>query len=132
PAKRQTVKITSWVNPSVKRELQRIADTERLSLSRTSATALEQWVAGRLQVQHAGILQPIIEQSIAKGIRAYSSRLATLLVRDLFVNEQSRAIVYNILRKPPALTLSDEAVDKIMEGSKNTAKRNIGRVDPAL
>src|SRR2546423_1008416 len=116
PAKRQTVKITSWVNPSVKRELQRIASAEGLSLSRTGATALEQWVAGQLHMQHAGILQPIIEQSIAKGMRAYSSRLATLLVRDLFVNEQTRAIAYNTLRKPPGLTLTDEAIDKIMAG----------------
>ena len=132
PAKRQTEKLTTWVNPSVKRELQHIADTEHLSLSRTSAAALEQWLAGRLQAQHAGILQPIIEQSIAKGIRAYSSRLATLIVRDLFVNEQTRAIAYNTLRKPPGLTLTDEAIDKIMAGSKNTAKRNIARVDPEL
>ena len=59
PAKRQTVKLTTWVKPGVKVELQRIAKAESLSLSRTGASALEEWLAGRLQVQYAGILQPM-------------------------------------------------------------------------
>jgi len=41
PAKRQTVKLTTWVKPGVKTELQRIAEAEGLSLSRTGAAALE-------------------------------------------------------------------------------------------
>src|SRR5512135_861172 len=132
PAQRQTVKLTTWVKPSVRHELQRIAEVEKLSLSRTSAAALEDWLAKRLDIQYAGFLEPIIQRAIAKGIRAYSSRLALLLVRSLFTSEQTRAIAYNTLRKPPGLTLTDEMVDKIMDGSKNTAKRNIARVDPEL
>jgi hypothetical protein len=129
-AKRQTVKLTTWVKPSAKAEYQRIAQAEGLTLSRTCAAALEEWLAGRLQVQYAGILQPIIEQAIAKQMRAYSSRIATLLVRSLFTSEQSRAIAYNILRKQPGMT--DDRLDAIMDGSKNTAKRNIGQVSPEL
>ncbi len=132
PAKRQTVHFTLWVKPSVKAELQRIAQAERLSLSRTGAAALEEWLARRSHIQHRGIFQPMIEQAIAKEMRAYSSRIALLLVRSLFTTEQTRAIAYNTLRKPAGLTLTDEAVDKIMEGSKNTAKRNIARIDPEL
>ena len=132
PAKRQTVNYTTWVKPSVKAELQRIAQAEGLTASRTGATALEEWLARRSHIQHRGIFQPMIEQAIAKEMRAYSSRLALLLVRSLFTSEQTRALAYNTLRKPPGLTLTDEAVDKIMEGSKNTAKRNIARVDPEL
>jgi hypothetical protein len=132
PAKRQTVKLTTWVKPSVKHELQRIAEAESLSLSRTGAAALEDWLAKRLDIQYASFLEPIIQRAIAEGMRAYSSRLATLEVRSLFLAEQTRAIAYNTLRKPPRLTLTDEMVDKIMDGSKNTAKRNIERVDPEL
>ncbi len=132
PAKRQTVKLTAWVKPTVKQELQRIAEAERLSLSRTGAAALEDWLAKRLDIQYAGILEPIIQRAIAKQMRAYSSRIALLLVRSLFTSEQTRAIAYNTLRRPPGLTLTDEMVDKIMDGSKNTAKRNIARVDPEL
>src|SRR6266581_5072403 len=130
PAKRQTVKLTLWVKPAVKHELQRIAQAEGLTVSRTGAAALEQWVAQQSHIQHRGIFQPTIEHAIAKEMRAYSSRLAMLLVRSLFTSEQTRAITYNILRKQPGLT--DEKVDDIMDGSKNTAKRNIGQVSPEL
>src|SRR6266702_5096133 len=121
PVKRQTVKLTLWVKPAVKHEFQRIAQAEGLTVSRTGAAALEQWVAQQSHIQHRGIFQPMIERAIAKEMRAYSSRLALLLVRSLFTSEQTRAVAYNTLRKPPGLTLTDEAVDKIMEGSKNTA-----------
>src|SRR6266849_3885757 len=130
PAKRQTVQYTTWVKPSVKAELQRIAQAEGLTASRTGATALEEWLARRSHIQHRGIFQPMIEQAIAKEMRAYSSRLALLLVRSLFTSEQTRALAYNTLRKQPGLT--DEKVDDIMDGSKHTAKRNIAQVAPEL
>ncbi|MFL6546592.1 MAG: hypothetical protein ACJ8LM_15630, partial [Candidatus Udaeobacter sp.] len=130
PAKRQTVQLTLWVKPAVKHELRRIAGAEGLKVSRTGAGALEEWLARRSHIQHAGIFQPMIEHAIAKEMRAYSSRIAMLLVRSLFTSEQTRAITYNILRKQPGLT--DEKLDEIMDGSKNTAKRNIGQVSPEL
>ena len=131
PAKRQTVKLTLWVKPAVKHEFQRIAEAEGLTVSRTGAAALEQWVAQQSHIQHRGIFQPMIEQAIAKQMRAYSSRIAALLVRILFITEQTRAIDYNILRNRQ-LGLTDEQVDDIMDGSKNTAKRNIAQVAPEL
>ena len=129
-AKRQTVNYTIWVKPSVKAEYQRIAQAEGLTASRTGAVALEEWLARRSHIQHRGIFQPMIEQAIAKQMRAYSSRLALLLVRSLYTSEQTRAIAYNILRRQPGIT--DEKLDDIMDGSKNIAKRNIGQVSPEL
>src|SRR6266571_7325804 len=129
-AKRQTVHYTTHVKPSVKAELQRIAQAEGLTTSRVGAVAIEEWLARRSHIQHRGIFQPMIEHAIAKEMRAYSSRIALLLVRSLFTSEQTRAIAYNILRKQPGLT--DEKLDDIMDGSKNTAKRNIGQVAPEL
>jgi hypothetical protein len=128
--KRQTVHYTLWVKPGVKAEMQRIAKAEGLTASRTGAAAIEEWLARRSHIQHAGIFQPMIEHAIAKEMRAYSSRIALLLVRSLFASEQTRAIVYNILRKQPGMT--DDRADAIMDGSKNTAKRNIGQISPEL
>lgn len=128
--KRQTAKLTTWVKPAVKHELHRIAAAEGLTVSRTGAAALEEWLARRSHIQHRGIFQPMIEQTIAKEMQTYSSRIALLLVRSLFISEQTRAITYNILRKQPGIT--DENLDAIMDGSKNTAKRNIGQVSPEL
>src|SRR5436190_6006634 len=124
-AKRQTVSFTIWVKPSVRREFQHIADTEGLTPSRAGAAALEEWLARRSHIQHRGIFQPMIEQAIATQMRAYSSRIALLLVRSLYTSEQTRAIAYNILRRQPGIT--DEKLDDIMDGSKNSAKRNIGQ-----
>jgi len=130
PAKRQTVKLTTWVKPSVKREFQRIAEAERLSLSRTGAAALEQWLATRLDIQYAGILEPIIQQAIAKSMRAYSSRIAILLVRSMFTSEQTRALATNILGRQAGMT--QPVLDTILDGTSTTAKSNITRITPQL
>jgi hypothetical protein len=119
-----------WVKPAVRREYERIKDQMGLSLSRVGAVALEEWLAQRLDIQHAGIIEATIAQCLAKGMRAYSSRIAALLVRDLYINEQTRAIAYNMLRQQPRMT--DEKLDDLMARSKNTAKRNIAVVDQEL
>src|SRR5947209_20468271 len=98
-ANRQTVQYTVWVTPSVKAELRRIATAEGLTASRTGAAALEEWLARRSHIQHRGIFQPMIEQAIAKEMRAYSSRIAMLLVRSMFASEQTRALTTNILTR---------------------------------
>jgi len=101
-----------------------------LSLSRTGAAALEEWLAGRLQAQYAGILQPIIEQAIAKQMRAYSSRIAMLLVRSMFTSEQTRALVTNILTRQQGINQS--VLEDILNGTSDTAKRNIKQITPQL
>jgi len=130
PVKRQTVQLTLWVKPAVKHDVQRIAEAEGLTVSRTGAGALEEWLARRSHIQHRGIFQPMIEQAIAKEMRAYSSRIAMLLVRSLFTSEQTRALVANILGRQPGVT--QDVLDHILDGSSDTAKRNITRVTPQL
>jgi hypothetical protein len=129
-AKRQTVKLTIWAKPAVKGELQHIADAEGLSLSRTGAAALEDWLARRSHIQHRGIFQPMIERAIAKEMRAYSSRIVLLLVRSMFASEQTRALATNILGRQPGVT--QPVLDHILDGTSDTAKRNIRRVTPQL
>jgi len=130
PAKRQTVKLTLWVKPAVKHEFQRIASAEGLTVSRTGAAALEEWLARRSHIQHRGIFQPMIEQAIAKQMRAYSSRIAMLLVRSMFASEQTRALTTNILGRQSGVT--QPVLDHILDGTSATAKRNITRVTPQL
>jgi hypothetical protein len=129
-AKRQTVQLTLWVMPAVKREFQRIAQAEGVTASRTGAVALEEWLARRSHIQHAGIFQPMIEHAIAKEMRAYSSRIVMLLVRSMFASEQTRALATNILGRQPGVT--QPVLDHILDGSSSAAKRNITRVTPQL
>src|SRR6266705_685720 len=130
PAKRQTVKLTLWVKPAVKHEFQRIASAEGLTVSRTGAAALEEWLARRSHIQHRGIFQPMIEQAIAKQMRAYSSRIAMLLVRSMFTSEQTRALVTNILTRQQGIT--QPVLEEILNGTSDTAKRNIKQITPQL
>ena len=126
--KRQTVHFTMWVKPSVKAELQRIAAGRRLNRVPHWRCRLEEWLARRSHVQHRGIFQPMIEHAIAKEMRAYSSRIAMLLVRSMFTSEQSRALATNILGRQPGVTQT--VLDHIIDGTSDTAKRNITRVTP--
>src|SRR6266702_8758444 len=122
-AKRQTVNYTIWVKPSVKAEYQRIAQAEGLTASRTGAVALEEWLTRRSHIQHRGIFQPMIEQALAKQMRAYSSRIVMLLIRSMFASEQTRALATNILGRQPGVT--QPVLEQILDGTSATAKRSI-------
>src|SRR5437868_13731876 len=102
-AKQKAVKVTVWVNPVVKAELQRIAEQERISISATGAAFLEKGIQEHVDLQYSALLEPIIKQAIRKGIRAYSNRLAFLLVRVAYASEQTRSLVTNIFHRQPGI-----------------------------
>ncbi len=127
---RKTVQVAGWITPQLKAELGRIAQQEKLSVSKTVATILEEGVRQKLHIQHAILLQPIIETTIRREMQSYSSRLAILLVRSLFASEQTRSIATNILGRQAGVT--QPVLEEILNGSSSTAKRNITRVTPQL
>ena len=126
----RTEKVTIWVKPLVKKALERIAQSEGLSISATGGAFLEKAIQSDIHSQHGALLETIIEQAIQKGMRAYSNRLASLLIRVAFASEQTRALVTNILTRQPGVT--PELLKAIMDGSSNTAKRNITKRTPQL
>src|SRR6266702_7438513 len=130
PKKRKTVHLTLWVKPSIKAELQRIAEQKALSISITGAAFLESALQQNLHTQHTALLDSIINKAIGKHMRSYSNRLAFLLVRSSFISEQTRSIVTNILGKIPGITQA--IVHDILNKSSDTAKRNITRKTPQL
>ncbi len=129
-AKRKTVKLTLWVKPVVKAELERIAESEGISVSRAGGAFLEQAIQQDIHTQYGALIDPIIEKAIAKHMRSYSSRIAILLVRSLFASEQTRSLATNILGRQPGV--SQPVLEDILNGSSNAAKRNITRVTPQL
>jgi hypothetical protein len=128
--KRKTVQVVIWVKPVVKAELQRIAEQESLSVSQTGAAFLETALQQNLHIQHAALLDPIIDKAIRKHMRSYSTRIALLLVRVAFDAGQTRSVVTNILNKLPGVTQG--MVQDILTKSSDTAKRNITRKTPQL
>jgi hypothetical protein len=114
----------------VKEELQRIAQTEGISLSSVGSALLEEALQHSLSARYAPLLEPIIRNEIQKQMRGISSRLAWLLVRVAFDTGQTRAIVANILGRQQGIT--EETVKTILAMSQRTAKGNITRKTPQI
>jgi hypothetical protein len=130
PAKRQTVQFTTWVKPAVKHELHRRAKAAGLTVSRTGAAALEQWIAQQSHIEHRGIFQPMIEHAVAKEIRPLISRVVILLVRSLFSMEQTRGMVRNVLGRQPGVT--ESLLNQIIDRAGTDARHNLARKTPQL
>jgi hypothetical protein len=128
--KRRLERVTIWVEREVKSEVDRIARQEGLSVSATGAAFLREAVRQKLHVQHAVLLQPIIEQAIRRQMGALSTRLAWLLVRVAFDAGQTRSLVTNILGRQAGV--SPEVLKTILAGSGKSAKANITRRTPQM
>jgi hypothetical protein len=127
---RQTVQLSLWVKPPVKAEVQRIAQTEQVSVSKVGGTFLEEALRQRLSTQHAILLQPIVEQAISKRMNMLSTRLSSLLIQGLLDVGQIRRLVINILARQPGMT--EQILDEIIDGSKAGARRQLTQKNPQL
>jgi hypothetical protein len=128
--KRKTVHMTLWVDPIVKRELQRIAEQEGLTVSKTGAALLKQALQNNVDMHYSALLTPIIETAIDKRMRSRDARLAWLLVRVAFDTGQTRSLVANILGRQQGMT--EDVLKNILAMSQRTAKGNITRKTPQL
>src|SRR3712207_6297929 len=128
--KRQTVMAAGWVKKPVSAELDRIAKQEGVTRSRIIATLLEEAVHQRLHVQHAVLLQPIIEQAIAKQLQRDRTRFAALLVRIAFDANTTRHLVGNILGRQDGVT--SEALNRIRDWCTRKAKDSITTRTPQV
>jgi hypothetical protein len=131
--KRQTVKVTLWVKPSVKAEVQRRAESEKLSISKVGGTLLEEAIRQSIHSQYNALLQPMLRQIIREELRAFGNRIVFFLMRIAFAAEQSRILITNILDRilrregAPEYTLT-----RLVDQSSALAKRNIIQKTPQL
>ncbi len=131
--KRRAVKVTLWVKPFVKAELERLAGMDGLSISKTGAVLLEEAIHQKLHIQHALLMQPIIEQTVRKELRSFGNRLVFFLIRIAFSTEQARILITNVLDR----ILKREGVNpdtfiSLLDQSNRMARRNIIRNTPQL
>ncbi len=124
------VQLNLWVRPVVKAELERVAKREGVSVSSAGEAFLEKALHQDIYTQHGALLETILDKAVGKHMRSYSNRLAILLVRSVFAGEQTRAIVTNILGRQQGVNQS--VLESILDGSSDTAKRNITRLTPQL
>jgi hypothetical protein len=127
---KRTEKLTLWVEPIVKEELERIAKREKLSLSKSGAAFLKRSLQQNIDLEYSALLTPIIEAAIDKRMRSRDNRLAWLLVRVAFASEQTRAIAANILGRQQGMT--EETLKTILAMTKRSAQGNLTRRNPEL
>jgi len=128
--KRKTVSMTLWVRPQLKAEIQRIAAKEGISLSQTGSAALEEWVRQQLHIQHAVLLQPIIETAIRKEISRNIARLVLIQARNAYEVGWTRRLASNILKYSPGMT--EEKLNTILDRSSSDARKHIFRKTPQI
>src|SRR3989442_4720599 len=128
--KRQTVPVTLWVKPEIKAELKRFAEKEGLSVSQVGGSFLQEAIRQQLHVQHAVLLQPIIEQAISRRMAAISTRLSSLLERGVLDTGQIRRLVINLLARQPGMT--PHTLEEILDGSQEGARKQLTRMTPQL
>jgi hypothetical protein len=127
---KRTKKLTLWVEPIVKDELERIAKREGLSLSKSGAAFLKRSLQQNIDLAYSALLTPIVEAAIDRRMNARDNRLAWLLVRVAFASEQTRAIATNILGRQQGMT--EDLLKNILAMSQRTAKGNITRRTPQI
>jgi hypothetical protein len=127
--KRQTVQVAAWVKPAVKHELQRIASKDGLSLSQTCAALLEEAIRQKLHVQHAVLLQPIIEQAIRTQMRSLSNRLALLLARGAYESGQTKRLLVHLLKR---YGVNQAMLKAMLEDASRGARTTMLRKTPQL
>src|SRR5436305_13967369 len=128
--KRKTVHVTLWVKPEIKAEFKRLAEKEGLSVSKFGGVLLEEALHQKLHIEHAILLQPIIEQAISRRMAAISTRLSSLLVRGVLDTGQVRRLVINMLARQPGMT--QQTLEEIIDGSHEGARKQITRMTPQL
>lgn len=136
----RAVKVSSWINPRVKTELARTAEVWRLSLSKTMAIALEEWVHQSIRKQHEALLYPVIRQVIREELRAFGDRIIFFLMRIGHSAEMGRQLSANLLhqfflgeeRSIMSSEEKEEAYTTIVDESDRTAQKNVVLMTPLI
>ncbi len=133
--RRQTVQISGWGKPELKAELERIAKQEGVSLSQTVVAGLEEWVRQKLHIQHAVLLQPIIETTIHKEMNRLITNLSQYQGRIVFDVGQIRWLFINTLYREvihPNKTLTKEEFYELLDKSSKETMKNAHRFIPQI
>jgi hypothetical protein len=126
----KTVHLTLHVDPRVKRELQRLAEQEGLTVSKTGAAFLKQALQNNVDMHYSALLEPIITSAIRKELKGLSNRFAWLITRNVFASEQTKSLVTNILGRQHGMT--EETLKTILAMTKRAAQGNLTRRNPEL
>ena len=134
-ARKAKEKLTLWVDPIDKAEVQRRAKREGLSDSEAGAALLKKGIQVDLDIAYGALLTPVFENTLKRYMTARDNRMALLLVRACIAIEQTRGVAVNILGRQPAKTanvLKPDVLNDILDRSLDDAKKKITNRSPEL
>jgi hypothetical protein len=134
-ARKPKEKLTLWIDPIVKAEVQRRATREGLSESEVGAALLKKGIQVDVDMSYGALLTPVFENVLRRYMAARDNRMASLLVRACIAIEQTRGVAVNILGRQPAKTqnvLKPDVLNDILDRSLDDAKKKITNRSPEL
>ena len=127
---RRKEKLTLWVDPIDKAEVQRRAKRESLSDSEAGAALLKKGIQVDLDISYGALLTPVFENTLKRYMSARDNRMASLLVRACIAIEQTRSISVNTLGRQPKV--KPGVLNEILDRSLEDAKKKITNRSPEL
>jgi hypothetical protein len=134
-ARKPKEKLTLWIDPIVKAEVQRRAKRQSLSESEAGAALLKKGLQVDVDMSYGALLTPVFENVLRRYMAARDNRMASLLVRACIAIEQTRGVAVNILGRQPAKTqnvLKPDVLNDILDRSLDDAKKKITNRSPEL
>jgi hypothetical protein len=134
-ARKPKEKLTLWIDPIVKAEVQRRATREGLSESEAGAALLKKGIQVDVDMSYGALLTPVFENVLRRYMAARDNRMASLLVRACIAIEQTRGVAVNILGRQPAKSqnvLRPHVLNEILDESLKDAKKKITNRSPEL
>ncbi len=129
-ARKPKEKLTLWIDPIVKAEVQRRAKRQGLSESEAGAALLKKGIQVDVDMSYGALLTPVFENVLRRYMAARDNRMATLLVRACIAIEQTRSISVNTLGRQPKV--SPDVLNDIRDRSLDDAKKKITNRSPEL
>jgi len=123
-------KLTLWVDPIDKAEVQRRAKRESLSDSEAGAALLKKGIQVDLDISYGALLTPVFESVLKRYMSERDNRLASLLVRACIAIEQTRSIAVNTLGRQSKV--NPGVLNEILDRSLEDAKKKITNRSPEL
>ena len=128
----KAVKTTSWMNPLVKAELDRIAKLWGVSLSKVIAVACEDWIHKSIRDQHEAMLYPVMRQVIREELRAFGDRIVHFLMFLAVAIEAARILITNVLDRILIFTGKPDEYASLVQRSDILARQKVSDKIPYL
>lgn len=121
---------TTWLDEPVRDEVDRIAQREGLTRSKTLRNLITWAVYQKLHLQTAALIPAVIEQSFDKVVGKRLARTDNLLVRAALDISQTRTIATNTLGRQPGVT--GDTLNLILDTSLKKAKDDLTHRSPEM